>query len=74
MKSSWNDEPAPVAAKTGYVVGMTVSEAASVQLLARSGQAEEELTVRGVTSKALRDRTFEYGLERVLEGLSSRTR
>jgi AcrR family transcriptional regulator len=67
-------DEADLAMKTvlGYVVGMTVSEAAYVQLLARSGQAEEELTMHGVTSKALRDRTFEYGLERVLEGLSSR--
>jgi hypothetical protein len=42
----------------------------SVQVLARSGQPEEELTVRGVTSKALRDKTFEYALERVPAGLS----
>lgn len=37
--------------------------------LGRSGQSEEELVVRGVTSKGLRDKTFEYGLERVLAGL-----
>lgn len=66
-------EEADLAMKTvlGYVVGMTVSEAAYVQLLARSGQDEEELSLHGVTSKALRDKTFEYGLERVLRGLSS---
>ncbi|WP_112261811.1 TetR/AcrR family transcriptional regulator [Lentzea terrae] len=65
------DDEADLAMKTmlGYVVGMTVSEAAYVQLLARSGQSEDELVVRGVTSKALRDKTFEYGLERVLAGL-----
>ncbi|MFS8101145.1 TetR/AcrR family transcriptional regulator [Lentzea alba] len=65
-------EEADLAMKTvlGYVVGMTVSEAAYVQMLARSGQSEDELTVRGVSSKALRDKTFEYGLERVLAGLS----
>jgi AcrR family transcriptional regulator len=65
------DDEADLAMKTvlGYVVGMTVSEAAYVQLLARSGQSEEELTVRGVTSKALRDKTFEYGLQRVLAGV-----
>lgn len=64
-------EEADLAMKTvlGYVVGMTVSEAAYVQLLARTGQDEEELTAHGVTSKALRDKTFEYGLERVLKGL-----
>lgn len=68
-------EEADLAMKTvlGYVIGMTVSEAAYLQVLARSGQPEEELTVRGVTSKSLRDKTFEYGLERVLEGLSART-
>jgi AcrR family transcriptional regulator len=67
-------EEADLAMKTvlGYVVGMTVSEAAYVQLLARSGQDEEELTAHGVTSKALRDKTFEYGLDTVLRGLSSR--
>ena len=64
-------EEADLAMKTvlGYVVGMTVSEAAYVQLLVRTGQDEEELTAHGVTSKALRDKTFEYGLERVLKGL-----
>lgn len=65
------DDEADLAMKTvlGYVVGMTVSEAAYVQLLARSGQSEDELSRHGVTSKALRDKTFEYGLERVLVGL-----
>lgn len=64
-------DEADLAMKTvlAYVVGMTVSEAAYVQMLARSGQSEDELVVRGVTSKALRDKTFEYGLERVLAGL-----
>lgn len=67
-------EEADLAMKTvlGYVVGMTVSEAAYLQVLARSGQAEEDLTVRGVTSKSLRDKTFEYGLDRVLTGIGHR--
>jgi len=65
------DDEADLAMKTvlGYVVGMTVSEAAYVQLLARSGQSEDDLSQHGVTSKALRDKTFEYGLEKVLVGL-----
>ncbi|MFC3893522.1 TetR/AcrR family transcriptional regulator [Lentzea rhizosphaerae] len=65
------EDEADLAMKTvlGYVVGMTVSEAAYVQLLARSGQSEDELSLHGVTSKALRDKTFEYGLARVLAGL-----
>jgi AcrR family transcriptional regulator len=71
VSAGFPDDEADLAMKTmlGYVVGMTVSEAAYVQLLARSGQSEDELVVRGVTSKALRDKTFEYGLERVLAGL-----
>jgi AcrR family transcriptional regulator len=66
------DDEADLAMKTvlGYVVGMTVSEAAYVQLLARSGQSEDDLSQHGVTSKALRDKTFEYGLEKVLVGLN----
>lgn len=64
-------DEAVLAMKTvlGYVVGMTVSEAAYVQFLARTGQDEDELSAHGVTSKALRDKTFEYGLERVVKGL-----
>ena len=56
-------DAADLAMKTvlGYVVGMTVSEAAYVHLLARSGQPEDELTLRGVTPKALRDRTSSTG-------------
>ncbi len=69
--SGFPGEEADLAMKTvlGYVIGMTVSEAAYLRLLARSGQSEDELALPGVTSKALRDKTFEYGLERVLAGL-----
>ncbi|TKK86273.1 TetR/AcrR family transcriptional regulator [Herbidospora galbida] len=47
-----------------YVIGMGVSEAAYLSLLVRTGQTEHP--------RELRDGTFDYGLDRYLDGLQAR--
>ncbi|MFF4422265.1 TetR/AcrR family transcriptional regulator [Streptomyces sp. NPDC001549] len=54
-----------------YVVGATTGEAAHLSRLARSGRSEQEW-VEGRDPRKLREETFDYGLQRVLDGLETR--
>ncbi|GGX93581.1 TetR/AcrR family transcriptional regulator [Streptomyces hiroshimensis] len=86
-----------VSALTAYVIGMTVSEAAWLTTLARSGRTEREWVeslwpaaeeaasahpqlreqyeaLRGKDPRETRDEKFDYGLQRVLDGLEGRLR
>lgn len=71
-----------------YVIGMATSEAAYLSLIARSGKTEREFAAslpggpgRGSSEQAgprgddpakVREETFDYGLQRVLDGLQAR--
>ncbi|MEU5685391.1 TetR family transcriptional regulator [Streptomyces venezuelae] len=65
-----------------YVIGMATSEAAYLSLIARSGTTEREFAERlkgdgGSDARAddpeqVREETFDYGLQRVLDGLQAR--
>ncbi|MFI2617377.1 TetR/AcrR family transcriptional regulator [Streptomyces sp. NPDC018584] len=67
-----------------YVIGMATSEAAYLSLIARSGKTEREFaeTLAAGTADAgdvpvgdpqqAREETFDYGLQRVLDGLAVR--
>ncbi|MFG2977531.1 TetR/AcrR family transcriptional regulator [Streptomyces sp. NPDC048331] len=71
-----------------YVVGATTGEAAHLSLLARSGQGEREWSggprpaaggaraeraaQEGRDPRKLREENFDYGLQRVLDGLETR--
>ncbi|MFI1681699.1 TetR/AcrR family transcriptional regulator [Streptomyces sp. NPDC020607] len=65
-----------------YVIGMATSEAAYLSLIARSGVTEREFAERlrgegGSGSRTddpeqVREETFDYGLQRVLDGLQAR--
>lgn len=78
-----------------YVIGMATSEAAYLNVLARSGQTEQQYVEslwptaeqaveshphlregyaeqRGKDPRAARDENFQYGLDRVLDGLETR--
>ncbi|MET7795963.1 TetR/AcrR family transcriptional regulator [Streptomyces decoyicus] len=84
-----------VSTLTAYVIGMAVSEAAWLTMLARSGESEREwvkrllpaaeeaarshpqlqeqyAALRGKDPRATRDDKFDYGLQRVLDGLAGR--
>ncbi|MET9567547.1 TetR/AcrR family transcriptional regulator [Streptomyces virginiae] len=52
-------------AVVSYVVGATSGEAAQLSRTARSGQSER-------SPRALRDENFDYGLQRILDGLQAR--
>ncbi|MGW3322795.1 TetR/AcrR family transcriptional regulator [Streptomyces virginiae] len=54
-----------------YVVGATTGEAAHLSLLARRGRSERE-GPEGQDSRKLREENFDYGLQRVLDGLETR--
>ncbi|MFD3416880.1 TetR/AcrR family transcriptional regulator [Streptomyces decoyicus] len=85
-----------VSTLTAYVIGMTVSEAAWLTMLARSGGSEREwverllpaaeeaarshpqlqeqyAALRGKDPGTTRDDKFDYGLQRVLDGLAGQT-
>ncbi|MEU7578475.1 TetR/AcrR family transcriptional regulator C-terminal domain-containing protein [Streptomyces sp. NPDC041068] len=65
-----------------YVIGMATSEAAYLSLIARSGRTEREFAEtlhdagqqerRTENPEQARDETFDYGLQRVLDGLAVR--
>ncbi|MET8687465.1 TetR/AcrR family transcriptional regulator [Streptomyces sp. NPDC004732] len=65
-----------------YVIGMATSEAAYLSLIARSGRTEREFaeSLRGSETsdtrtedpEKVREETFDYGLQRVLDGLGAR--
>ncbi|MFD6437481.1 TetR/AcrR family transcriptional regulator [Streptomyces venezuelae] len=65
-----------------YVIGMATSEAAYLSLIARSGTTEREFAERlrgdaGPDARTddperVREETFDYGLQRVLDGLQAR--
>ncbi|ATL29172.1 TetR/AcrR family transcriptional regulator [Streptomyces formicae] len=69
-----------------YIIGMATSEAAYLSLIARSGKTEREFaeSLRGAGAgegeadrrardpEKTRDETFDYGLQRVLDGLTVR--
>ncbi|QEU93037.1 TetR/AcrR family transcriptional regulator [Streptomyces kanamyceticus] len=65
-----------------YIIGMATSEAAYLSLIARSGKTEREFaeSLRGEGEgdprmrdpEKARDETFDYGLQRVLDGLTVR--
>ncbi|MFB7253437.1 TetR/AcrR family transcriptional regulator [Streptomyces nojiriensis] len=66
-----------------YVVGASTGEAAQLSLLARSGRSEQErpqgphragerVAQEGRDPRKLREETFDYGLQRVLDGLEMR--
>ncbi|WP_409234951.1 TetR/AcrR family transcriptional regulator [Streptomyces sp. PA5.6] len=65
-----------------YVIGMATSEAAYLSLIARSGRTEREfadsLRADGTSDappgdpEQVREETFDYGLQRVLDGLRTR--
>ncbi|WKD31451.1 TetR/AcrR family transcriptional regulator [Streptomyces xanthophaeus] len=54
-----------------YVVGATTGEAAHLSRLARSGRSEQECA-EGRDPRKLREENFDYGLQRVLDGLEMR--
>ncbi|KOU10242.1 MULTISPECIES: TetR/AcrR family transcriptional regulator [Streptomyces] len=59
-------EAAPaMTAVVSYVVGATSGEAAHLSRIARGGQSERN-------PRALRDENFDYGLQRILDGLQAR--
>ncbi len=78
------EEAAPaMKAVLSYVVGASTGEAAHLSLLARSGRseqersqsprpAEEQAAKEGRDPWKLREETFDYGLQRVLDGLETR--
>ncbi|MFE0174755.1 TetR/AcrR family transcriptional regulator [Streptomyces sp. NPDC059002] len=65
-----------------YVIGMATSEAAYLSLIARSGRTEREFAEslhdagrqeqRTENPEKAREETFDYGLQRVLDGLTAR--
>ena len=65
-----------------YVIGMATSEAAYLSLIARSGSTEREFAEqlratggggpRAADPEKTREDTFDYGLQRVLDGLAVR--
>ncbi|MEV5978698.1 TetR/AcrR family transcriptional regulator [Streptomyces sp. NPDC052114] len=65
-----------------YVIGMATSEAAYLSLIARSGRTEQEFAVSlqeeglreaGAADPAqTREKSFDYGLQRMLDGLAAR--
>ncbi|MEU6126327.1 TetR/AcrR family transcriptional regulator [Streptomyces sp. NPDC047123] len=65
-----------------YVIGMATSEAAYLSLIARSGSTEREFARglpggtdaagAGADPERVREETFDYGLQRVLDGLQAR--
>ncbi|MEV0375203.1 TetR/AcrR family transcriptional regulator [Streptomyces sp. NPDC050636] len=84
-----------VSTLTGYVIGVTITEASWLTTLARSGQSEQEWVKRvwpaaeeaakdhpqlrelyaalgGKDPREIRDEKFDYGLQRVLDGLAGR--
>ncbi|WP_078851177.1 TetR/AcrR family transcriptional regulator [Streptomyces sp. NRRL S-237] len=63
-------EPA-MRAVISYVVGATTGEAAHLSLLARGGRSEQEW-LEGRNPRKLREENFDYGLQRVLDGLETR--
>ncbi|MCH7230862.1 TetR/AcrR family transcriptional regulator [Glycomyces sp. L485] len=60
-----------MSAVVAYVVGTVMSEAARLSLVARSRKAERE-TQEHDDPAGYREETFQYGLDRLLDGLASR--
>lgn len=58
-------------AVVSYVVGATTGEAAHLSRLARSGRSEHEWR-EGRDPQKAREENFDYGLQRVLDGLETR--
>ncbi|MFJ6369260.1 TetR/AcrR family transcriptional regulator [Streptomyces virginiae] len=54
-----------------YVVGATTGESAHLSRLARSGRSEQEWR-EGRDPRKVREENFDYGLQRVLDGLETR--
>ncbi|MEV5507707.1 TetR/AcrR family transcriptional regulator [Streptomyces orinoci] len=84
-----------VSGLTAYVIGMSISEAGRLTMLARSGHTEQEwverlwpaaeeaarehpqlqeqyAALRGKDPRRIREEKFDYGLQRVLDGLAVR--
>ncbi|MCX4718417.1 TetR/AcrR family transcriptional regulator [Streptomyces virginiae] len=61
-------------AVVSYVVGATTGEAAHLSRLARSGRSErsEQEWREGRDPRKVREENFDYGLQRVLDGLETR--
>ncbi|MFI6642197.1 TetR/AcrR family transcriptional regulator [Streptomyces sp. NPDC050504] len=64
-----------------YVIGMAISEAAYLSLIARSGRSEQDFIASlggepgveaGKDPAAVREESFAYGLDRMLDGLALR--